>query len=97
LQLTSGLSEAFGRAGEISWKFRRSRPCEPLNPCYTLFPYKVWENFVPKSFCVADNSVASVVFDLIKNINHEALLRLLFMVGLKFISRESNNPEYLNS
>jgi hypothetical protein len=23
----------FGRAGENAWRFRRSRPCEPLNSC----------------------------------------------------------------
>jgi len=26
----------FGRAGENAWRFRRSRPCEPLNSCYAL-------------------------------------------------------------
>src|SRR3990167_6296951 len=27
----------FGRAGENAWRFRRSRPCEPLNSCSIRF------------------------------------------------------------
>ena len=66
LDLTSGLCEVqnlrqpknfeFGRAGEIAWRFRRSRPCEPYKPCYIRFPYEVWETCVRRVFGLLINS-----------------------------------------